>query len=216
MKTAIFTAGLPRFTESFLKLQDQLTGCDEYHLYFAFWKSDLFPTPEICQEKIEKFIVNPKFHLKKITLIEEPKIKIKKYTNIFKKTRIPNVMLMWYGLERIFEKIDDSYDYYIRFRLDGKLDRSINLQHIDISNKLCTPIKPKYGYDYDKINDQFAIGNYKHMKYYCGLYSCFDLYYDSGIPLHPETYLSYHLSLQDGFSFGNFKHLLKQDADLTI
>ena len=216
MKTALFTAGLPRFTESFYKLQDQILGSDNYDLYFAFWRTSIFPSEEECYKKIKKFITNTKFKIKKIILIEEPKIETSKYTNMYKKTKIPNVMLMWYGLEKVFEIIDNSYDCYIRFRLDGKLDRPIDLKSIDLFQNICTPFKPTYGYNLQKINDQFAIGNYDNMKHYCNLYSNFDLYYDHGIPLHPETYLSYHLAKKNGFSFINFKHLLKQDKDLEV
>jgi hypothetical protein len=214
MKAALFTAGQPRFTESFVKIQDQLVGLDEIDLYFSFWSGSV---PENIYEKIESLIHNSIFKIKNINLINQPIFNEQLYTNLHENTKFPNVLLMWYGLKQVFESLPDDYDFYIRYRLDARLNKPINFKNFDPSlKKIFLPGGPRYGIGDVKINDQFAIGNYNQMKYYCDLYDLHKEYYNNGLILHPETHLSHHLSMTDSIELKKFRSVLRQDSVVEI
>jgi hypothetical protein len=69
-----------------------------------------------------------------------------------------------------YDLIDQSYDAIIRFRLDGCIDRELDVSQLDLnSNEILTPNNYTDGIDGYKINDQFAVGTQSGMQFYCGL-----------------------------------------------
>jgi hypothetical protein len=85
------------------------------------------------------------------------------------------------------------YDILISNRCDLLFHENLNyldLKEMIDNNVLCIP----QGNDwYDGINDQFAIGNYNTITNYLQVYEELYNILESGIILHPETLLRFHL-----------------------
>lgn len=218
MKIALFTSGQPRFSESLILLQEQLKGVTEAHIYMILWPSIEYPNSRTVIEKTSKYL-SAAYSYKYIEVRKkEPNwFDDSKYLLRRNRKLIPsNILKMWYGLKETFDKIPKNYDAYIRFRLDGRLSCQYDLNSYNLDSGIVMPVKPRYGYDFPPTNDQFAIGNYYHMKEYCDMIDYIDLYYADGIPLHAESYLGYHLFEKRKINIlpGKFSSIIKQDPPL--
>lgn len=111
--------------------------------------------------------------------------------------RPTNFFKMLYGynhannLKNIWEEINGfKYDIVIKSRFDLKLIEPVDLRLVN--NSIFIPI----GWDHlDGYNDLFAYGDSDSMNYYFGLYNNVLGYLKSGIELHPESLLKYHLEI---------------------
>lgn len=224
MKVALFTGGLPRFTVDFLNLMDQLKGFDSADIFISLWKTDWANTNELARNKIEK-ILKPKYNLARIEVVDTPQInfpsnKLNYVTNEFGGVN-------WYYYRRVaqlqslrlaYNLINEEYDYIIRFRVDGQLNKELNLNNIDLkTNNLIIP-KNGCGYPQWLINDQFSIGTYSSISFYKTIAEDFDkLMYESDPTweLNPhgnwscEHLIGYYLNKNNvKYVLGNFDHML--------
>jgi len=108
-----------------------------------------------------------------------------------------NFFKMLYGykqannLKNIWEEINGfKYDIVIKSRFDLKLIDTVDLKLVHDS--IFIPI----GWDHlDGYNDLFAYGDSDSMDYYFNLHDNVLGYLKSGIELHPESLLKYHLEI---------------------
>lgn len=166
MKIALITGGQPRFTECFIRLMDQLEGFSQADLFLALWNSDWASTEADAENKISK-ILKSKYSLAKVKLFDQPKPDLPS-TKLNHPPAEPENIRWWYyrrhnmwtGLKLAFDLIDGNYDVVVRFRLDGMLDKNVNLNNLNIQqNNLILPNWPRNGFQDRPINDQFAIGS---------------------------------------------------------
>jgi hypothetical protein len=176
MKIALITGGQPRFTEDFITLMNQLKGFDSADVYMALWKTEWAETDEQAEEKIKKTLL-PNFNIGKVKILDEPVYQLPPH-NITFDPPSPQNLLWWYkrtycqamGISLAFDLIDKEYDLVIRFRLDGSLDKEINLSALEFKDTdIIFPAGPNSGFINDPINDQFAIGTMKGMEFYSKL-----------------------------------------------
>ena len=183
MRIALITGGQPRFTPDFIRLMSQLKGFDSADLYFNFWTSDWASSEEEGRKKVEA-ILPPNYRLAKLKIVDQPQHCLPLH-ELYHPPAQPENINWWYArrfgqamsLSMAFDLIDQDYDLVVRFRLDGVLDREIDLSKLDFTNTdLIFPADPKAGFDDYKINDQFAIGTQAGMKFYCGIGKEFEKY----------------------------------------
>ena len=113
-----------------------------------------------------------------------------------------NTVMQWYRIQKLFNNIPKTYDFYVRCRPDIKFECAIE-QFLALFQTPPPPnsiLIPK-GFDiFDPsfvppdilpfcINDQFAIGSYAAMTHYCNFYS----YIDMSTPLISEKQLFSYL-----------------------
>jgi len=176
MKIAMFTGGQPRFTEDFLTLLKQLSGFESADLYIALWKSDWVTNEEEGVRKINKILPTP-YKLAKLSIIDEPHCELPPHTLNHPPEEYTNIR-WWYrrrrgqllSLSYAFDLIDKPYDAYVRFRLDGCLDKNLDISTLDLTNnEFIMPGWPLCGYPGRKLCDQFSVGTYEGMKFFCNL-----------------------------------------------
>lgn len=175
MKLALIAGGQPRFTPSFPILMEQLQGFDFADIYLTLWRSEWADNDHDARKKIEK-ILNPKYTLAKVQIVDEPEWESRLPPHsIPLAPPVPETITWWfkrgyqqfYALSMTFDLIEQPYDIYIRFRLDGMLDRVLDLRTVTLGNNVVFPSNSNFGFGDFPINDQFAIGNYDSMKFYC-------------------------------------------------
>lgn len=175
MKIALIAGGQPRFTPCFPVLMNQLTGFESADIYMTLWKSEWADNENTARLKIEK-ILTPQYNLAKIQITEEPDWRsVLPPHEIELAPPVPETITWWFkrgyqqfkSLSLAFDTIDRHYDMYIRFRLDGLLDRPLDLNTIKLENDVIFPKNSNSGFADFSINDQFAIGNFESMKFYC-------------------------------------------------
>lgn len=232
MKIALITGGQPRFTECFVRLMDQLDGFSKADLYFALWKSD-WAIDEITACKKITRILNPKYNIAQLKLYDQPDPNLPSNIN-YPPAEPENIRWwykrrsnMWTGLKLAFDLIDESYDAIIRFRVDGMLDKTLNLTQIELNkHKLVLPCWPRNGFHDRPINDQFAIGTQESMKIYTSIANEYAEIVKMSDPNWEQnghgtwagehvlqTYLEYK---KIGFEIGDFKSLLAGSAGTPI
>ena len=128
-----------------------------------------------------------KSELGKIVLSSD--VKINPYSNI------NNNILMYYGVKKVIEMVDDSYDFIIRIRPDLYLNNKLNLDTIfdDLNNKKYDLQIPNKRQNHDGINDQIAIGRFKEMKYYSSVLDNINIIVNTTKYWHPESILNIFL-----------------------
>lgn len=125
--------------------------------------------------------------LAKITLSND--VKVNPYSNI------NNNILMYYGVKKVIEMVDDSYDFIIRIRPDLYLNTKLHLDTIfdDLNNEKYDLQIPNSRQNHNGMNDQIAIGKFKQMKYYSALIDNVNVISNSIKYWHPETILDVFL-----------------------
>ena len=128
-----------------------------------------------------------KLELAKLDLSNE--VKVNPYSNI------NNNILMYYGVKKVIEMVDDSYDFIIRIRPDLYLNTKLHLDTIfdDLNNKKYDLQIPNSRQNHNGMNDQIAIGKFKQMKYYSSLIDNVNVISNSIKYWHPETILDVFL-----------------------
>jgi hypothetical protein len=119
-------------------------------------------------------------------------------------------------LKKVFnsiEYINEQYSRFVRFRVDGILDRVIHLNEFDVDKGNYIPQNMQYTFtdNISPFNDQFAIGNYIYMKNYCSLFGHLDhLFYDGLVPINAENALRFFLDSRGvNIITAEFEHYLE-------
>jgi hypothetical protein len=209
MKVALVTGGQPRFTYDFILLMNQLSGFDSADIYMVLWKSSWAQTEAEAREKIKK-ILQPGYKLKRIKVIDEPTFNFPSH-DVFIPPPEPENIAWWfkrgksqfYSLALAGDLIDENYDLVIRFRLDGRLDRAINIRSLDCRNNFILPKNSQSGFDDFKINDQFAIGTQESMMFYLN----FGKEYEKLIPIADPLWVNNGVDRRSDWTWST-EHLL--------
>ncbi len=220
MKVAIVTAGLPRFTQDFITVLNQLKGFDRADLYINLWESDWADNNQTAINKINKILPSHIF-LKKLNITKEPDRNLPVDQNLFNKEELK----WWYDrrigqihcLKLAVDLIDDPYDVVIRIRPDGCLYEDLDVSLLDLSNKEVIFCSTGMGIHQTEPNDQFFIGTYNGIKFLCELYQNFDNYIFEGFPQWTKDVHSWALEYMIGFHFKiNGKEIFKGNFDHAI
>jgi len=238
MRVALMAAGQPRFTPAFPIFLNQLKGITQADLYFYFWDSDWAHTAEEAAHKIQPYLIEP-FQIKKIVIEPEPSYLLPPHVlehNTEEKESVRwwyrRRRAMWTSIHRVFNLIPDEYDMIIKFRGEGRLDRDIDLNTIDLSKGAVSPENARHGTVGREACDQFCLGKYEDMKFFSNMINHFDRYISEVYPqweydVHKwssEHLLGWHYFKNIKYQVpGNFKFALKfegrsnfDDKDLHI
>jgi hypothetical protein len=227
MKIALIGHGQPRFTNSFVILMSQLHGFDVADFYMCFWKTDWAPNADVLKEHLQPHLL-PNYNLKEIKVIDQPEI------------RLPNPQLnhtseekvsvrwsykrrqgMWLSLKLANDLIKDDYDLVIKFRPDGRLDKSVDVRTLDLSHEMIFPSNSRCGHPGREICDQFLFATREGMNFYSDLINHFDEYITKVAPnweydTHAwasEHLLGEHLAVHNKKQFvGDYQCLLRVDG----
>ena len=228
MKIALITGGQPRFTPDFVRLMTLLKGFNTADIYMNLWSSDWATTEEQARPKIEKILL-PNYRLAKVSIVEQPAYYLPLHNNPVADPAPENVH-WWYqrglgqssSLSMAYDLIDQPYDVIIRYRLDGCIDRVLDISQLDlINNNLITPYNSTDGLEGYKINDQFAIGTQEGIKFYCGLGKEYRDLVPIANPNWENTpvgwtieYLlgTYMKKYNKHFSYGDFQHTINSQG----
>jgi hypothetical protein len=180
MKIALITGGQPRFTQDFLTMLGQLKGFDSADVYMTLWASEWAYDDATAESKVAA-ILPPNVKVGKIQIVKQPSYELPPHTNVIADPEPENVQWCYkrqhgqcISLTMAFDLIEQDYDAVIRFRLDGCLDRDVDLTTLDlVNNDLILPAGPLEGWKDYPLNDQFAIGTQDGMKFYTRLGSEF-------------------------------------------
>lgn len=218
-------AGQPRFNEYFNDVVHKIKGADEVDIYFYFWNNYNWSNEYLTEGWLNltyiKSLLPNNFNLKKVCQVKEPEYSVLVKPEIETIPKPPyrdnnfldKVYKQFYSIYKAYKMIDEEYDCIIKFRVDSSPDREFNLNEYDLSEGIYIPDNTRYSEAdiYEKITDQFAIGNHKNMHTYFSLYENMDSYFiNRNCPIHQETALSCHLT--NNFipmKSSNFKHYIK-------
>ena len=176
MRVALIAGGLPRFAPDFIDLMNKLEGFDSADIYMCLWKTDWASTAEEARVKIEKILL-PKYRLAKIIVVDEPPYELPPHVYPLAPPHPENTS-WWYkriqaqftGLALAFDLIDQEYDTVIKFRVDGSLKQSLNVNTLDLkNNSLLFPNNAGTGFEWAKLSDLFIVGTQEGMKFYCNI-----------------------------------------------
>jgi hypothetical protein len=176
MRVAIITAGLPRFTQDFITVLNQLKGVNTADLYVNLWNTDW--AKDVCEASTKISKILPTYIvLKKVELVDQP-------VRILPEEQTSAELQWWYDrrigqihcLKMAFDLIEEPYDIVIRLRPDGSLDRDIDIESLDFTSTDIIFCNNKYGKDRTEPSDQFLIGTQKGIKFFCDLYNNFDFW----------------------------------------
>lgn len=176
MNIAMITGGQPRFTGDFLILLEQLYGFESADLYMNFWSSSWAESEDHAIEKVKRILPSP-YKVAKIQIVDEPPRELPPHL-LDHPPEEPENIRWWYrrrkgqllSLSMAFDLVPDQYDAIVRFRLDGCIDCRLDLSTLDLkNNELILPQGPKSGFPGNGLCDQFSVGSYEGMKFFCGL-----------------------------------------------
>jgi hypothetical protein len=182
MKIALITGGQPRFTPDFITLLSQIQGMESADIYMNLWNSDWAKDEEEGRHKVEK-ILPPNYKLAKLKLVDQPPYEMPAH-NVPLAAPEPENIQWWYkrkigqiqSLSMAFDLIDQEYDAVIRVRLDGCLDKPIDVRQFDLVNNDMIMPEPRVGRKDFPICDQFFIGTHTGVKFFCDLAKDFNKY----------------------------------------
>lgn len=211
MKIAILISGEPRFTNFIDDFINSLQGVDQADWFFYLWRET--PHNEIFERVPEGWhnIPSREWAINNIKnrLPNNHNVANLKLGEQYESPGTDAIYKQFWGiyqsnlLRQEYEKNNGNYDLVIRARSDLLINDPINLQYIrsqlDYNSKLVfLPEGPRYGYNKDTINDQFAISSPDNIKIYTELvnYISHRVQYKN-IILHAETQLVYHLLKND-------------------
>jgi hypothetical protein len=176
MKIALITGGLPRFTPDFVDLMTKIKGFESADIYMCLWKTDWATTAEQARSKIER-ILAPGFRLAKIKVVDEPPYQLPHHTFPLSPPapenttwRYKRIFAQFIGLTMTFDLIDQEYDAVIKFRVDGSLEKELDVRTLDLKNHpLIFSSNDGAGFDYCRVSDLFFAGTQEAMRFYCSL-----------------------------------------------
>lgn len=219
MKVAIMVSGLPRFTEHFDTLLENLKHYNHIDWFFYLWKSDHRYDPRIspnwCNNRSDlyrRLVANlpPNNFVAGLHLAEMPVFDQSKHYNTMEIASPLRVWTMYCGIKAVnrmrerYEPTIGTYDLVIRTRVDGTIDRPIYLDKANEwlmdqpSETLIIPANGRlgfvpYGQPLNPVNDNFAIGKSCTLSTYSRVLDYIDQYTAEGIPMTAESMLGYHL-----------------------
>lgn len=125
---------------------------------------------------------------------ELSKIRITDDVKVNPSSNISNNVLMFYGIKKVIELVDDSYDVVIRIRPDLYLNKlpmvkilnQLNNNQYDL--QIPNPLQNHTG-----INDQIAIGITQKMKVYSSVFDNLNNILNETKYWHPESILNFFL-----------------------
>lgn len=227
MKIALIGHGQPRFTNAFIVLMKQLKGFERADFYMNFWSTPWAPTSDHLKNILDP-VLEPGFNLKRVEVLDEPTYQLpphvlnhesheKESTHWWYRRRRG----MWLSLKMAYDLIDEDYDIIIKFRPDGRLDRDIDVNTLDMSQDMIYPSNHRCGFDAMKICDQFVFATPAGMKFYSDMINHIDEYIPKIAPgwehnVHTwasEHLLGYHMLLNKKVQHvGDYQHLLRVDG----
>lgn len=225
MRIAMITGGQPRFTDDFLVLLQQLYGFSSADIYMNFWTSPWAKSEEEAIAKVKRILPSP-YNVSRINIVDEPEQILPPHI-LEHPAEEPENIRWWYrrrkgqllSLSMAFDLVPDEYDLIVRFRLDGCIDRRLDLRSLDLTNNdLILPEGPKSGFPGNGLCDQFSVGTYQGMKFFCGLAKQINHYivlsdpnweYNGHGDWSPEhLFATYYKLHNKQFVFGPFNALL--------
>jgi len=225
MNIAMITGGQPRFTGDFLILLEQLYGFESADLYMNFWSSSWAESEDHAIEKVKRILPSP-YKVAKIQIVDEPPRELPPHL-LDHPPEEPENIRWWYrrrkgqllSLSMAFDLVPDQYDAIVRFRLDGCIDCRLDLSTLDLkNNELILPQGPRSGFPGNGLCDQFSVGSYEGMKFFCGLARQINHYivlsdpnweYNGHGYWSPEhLFATYYKLHNKEFVFGSFNALL--------
>ena len=209
MKVALLLPGLNR---SAIKCYEALNRCllskYDVDIYIHTWDNihtDEASIDEVCNLYKPKSII-----------VEDYKSKTNDLNTKFQGFKIEGSCIpersisMFYKNSQCFKMVDDSYDIYIRSRIDVLLEDNFNIEDLDVScinvpnpnvgkdTTLVDNFYSSYVNDSHGIIDAIAAGNYENMSKYMNAYD--NLNYmcnDLGLMFHPEYLTLQNLKIQN-------------------
>lgn len=237
MKIAIIAAGQPRFTDRFsLVLEQVIQFNKDVDLYFYLWDEPNDYQKYVIETenvKVKKCVFEKEPDLfdlldyndfKSIKTITIDTVKNLYYNppNIFGDhlvnwwennvhKRIENMYKQFYSLHECYKLVDEKYDAVIRIRLDGCLNKKINLWKYSM-NWINLPCNEKYSMlkTIPETCDQFAFAKHELMDHYFNFYNNItSLILSEKCPIaHAETVLSSYFTENNiRVNYSDFKHL---------
>ena len=122
---------------------------------------------------------------------ELSKIQLSNTVTINPYSNINNNILMYYGIKRVVDMVDDDYDFIIRIRPDLYFNDKLCLDAIfdDLSKEKYDLQIPNQTQNHTGMNDQIAIGSFKKMKYYSYVFDNINEIVNTTNYWHPESIL---------------------------
>lgn len=227
MKIALVTGGQPRFTQAFPIFLSQLKGVTQVDLYFHFFENDWTMDEEEARRRIEPLLPES-FNIKKLVIKPRPPWQLPPHK--LSHTSDESQSIRWYyyratsqflSLNLAFNLIEEEYDAVVRYRLDGRLDQSIDVGSLDLSRGTLFPSNNNHGTTGREICDQFCIGKQDDMRFYFDFINHYDEYiletcsYWEVFFHHwsPEHLLGWHYRKNNkSINHGNFQVVVKREG----
>jgi hypothetical protein len=218
MKIAVILNGQPRFTSHFYDfLQNKLPSTPGVDWFIWTWNHSTADHPHIPQNWTTNILDNQIYKAISSSSHKIVSFNINTPCNDYydEFDRLPkqietNQKSVWYMFKSLYhvgqdlnhyENLAGCYDLIIKIRADLTVDLQLDYQkYYDIilsnPNLIITGSHSiyTYGYNVRPINDWFAIGSSNSMRCYTNLWPNVIHYAKHCLPIHPESFLSYHLS----------------------
>lgn len=118
-------------------------------------------------------------------------------------TKINNFLSQIYNIKKCdllrqnFEKQNNfEYDVVIRCRTDVFYFKTFEQSELTLAKSGYILIPTEWDFkevDHRAVSDSFAMTNSKNMSKYSTLYDFYDIYFQNGVPIHPETMVGNHI-----------------------
>ena len=228
MKIALLCHGQPRFTNAFIIMMNQLKGFSQADMYMGLWSTPWAPNEAAFRAMAEPAMLSG-YNLKRVLITPQPDYKLPN-PKLEHNTEEPESVRYWYkrrwsmwrSLKMTYDLIDEDYDMIIKFRPDGRLDREVDVNSVDLTHDMVYPSNHRNGLAEMRLCDQFLFASPKGMKFYADLTNHFDDYifklnpnweYDVHGQWSSEHILGYHmLSNNKQQCVGDYQHLLRVDG----
>jgi len=115
--------------------------------------------------------------------------------NIQIQGNVHNVLLEYYGNKKVFDLVDDTYDYVIRCRFDVIIQDKFNLSEIidDLNSDKYDMFSPDEVFNFGGYQNRIFLGKYWAMKEAMGLIEDVNILANNLNRWHPESFLKTHL-----------------------
>jgi hypothetical protein len=115
--------------------------------------------------------------------------------NIQIQGNVHNVLLEYYGNKKVFDLVDDTYDYVIRCRFDVIIQDKFNLSEIidDLNSDKYDMFSPDEVFNFGGYQNRIFLGKYWVMKEAMGLIEDVNILANNLNRWHPESFLKTHL-----------------------
>lgn len=220
MRVAATISGQPRFTKEFDLFLENLVDYDQVDWFVYLWNNfeekervpPFMNNPDNWNESTvrKRFEENlpPGHRVVYFGIHEAQPYTVTRPLNLTQWTYAPGVWFMHLGLKLVteirekYEEEHGKYDVVIRARPEVTVDRPLSLREIDAvlkqhPNVLITSANHRLGLIGRGVSEAIFIGNSDTMSVTCKMFDKLFEYNDLGVPYHPETLTSYHLSVNN-------------------